>query len=162
MPAPSLESRFVVRLADALCAVMSEADWKRFATLYGLERRIVGHSRFLRSLSWSDPDYSGHVLDLVRELRDDDDNAAFEELVGLPEVQRWFTQNAPDLLSSWQGPPDPLLGAISHSLEEVEATEKSGRLEPAHKRYSISTTRQSSAGDRSDQGAFRIRDEDHS
>lgn len=55
-------------------------------------------------------------------MQRDDDLAAFNELVGQAGVQRWFEENDAQLLAQWQGPKDPLLGAISHSLEEVEAT----------------------------------------
>lgn len=114
------EGRFIVAVATALTRVMDESDWKKFALTHGLEHRIVNHDRFLRSLSWGDPDHDGLVLDLVRDLYRDDEEA-FMELVHVRGVDSWLAGHEPDLLRWWDSTSNPLVTAIAKGLEEVEA-----------------------------------------
>lgn len=112
--------RFIVAVATALTRVMDESDWKKFALTHGLEHRIVRHDRFLRSLRWGDSDHDGLVLDLVRDLYRDDEEA-FLELFHKHGVDSWLSTHKPDLLRWWNSTSDPLVTAIAKGLEEVEA-----------------------------------------
>lgn len=114
-----ISNRYLVSVSDALAACMDEGDWKRFAVLHGYTTRIEHHPRFLRSLSWGDPDYSGHVLDFVREIFENEDWPALDELSNKPQVQRWLKQNANGVLEAWNSRHDPILSAISASLKDV-------------------------------------------
>lgn len=115
-----LSGRFKVKLAEALSRRMDESEWKKFAILHGLAERITEHPRFLRSARWDDPDHEGHVLDLIEHLYDQNP-AALIELFERPSVQRWFRDNDRELIELWNERRDPLISAITHSLEEVEA-----------------------------------------
>ncbi|MET4153366.1 hypothetical protein [Bradyrhizobium sp. RT7b] len=110
----------MLALADALTSVMGESEWKRFGVAQKYSNEIEHHPRFLRSLSWGDPDYGGHVLDLVRVLFEREDTEAIEYLVALPEVIYWLKRNRPAALKQLQPEKnDPLVDAISGGLEEV-------------------------------------------
>jgi hypothetical protein len=116
----ALAGRMKVRMSEALARIMDESDWKKFSTLHGLSRWITDHPRFLRSLSWGDPDHEGHVLDLLNHLFDDDPGA-FNELLNRPDVRTWLKKEDPGLIELWEGSEDPLITALSHSLSDVAA-----------------------------------------
>lgn len=115
-----LIGRFKVCLSEALVRSMDESEWKKLAVLHGLQSQIIENNRFLRSLRWNDPDYDGHVLDLVEYLFNENPDA-FMELFERSDVHYWFTLNAPDILEALEGNPDPLIEAITHSLAETAA-----------------------------------------
>lgn len=114
------KGRFIVAVATAVTRVMDESDWKKFALTHGLEHRIVNHDRFLRSLRWGDPDHDGLVLDLIRDLYRDDEEA-FMALFNTRGVDTWLSKHEPELLNWWNATSDPLVTAIAKGLEEVEA-----------------------------------------
>jgi hypothetical protein len=46
------------------------------------------------------------------------------DLFNRPEVQRWLNRNKPEVLASWKFEKDPLLEALSHSVEELQDSAK--------------------------------------
>lgn len=57
-------------VTDCIVAKFDESDWRRLADDIG-ERDggiIVRHTRLLRSLSWSDPDYEANVREVVEHI----------------------------------------------------------------------------------------------
>ena len=114
------KGRFIIAVSNALTYIMDESDWKKFALAHGLEHRISSHPRFLRSLKWGDPDYEGLVLDLVRDLYNNDEEA-FLELFKIHGVQSWLSQHEPNLLQWWDSNSDPLVTAIAKGLGEVDS-----------------------------------------
>ncbi|MBL4795963.1 MAG: abortive infection family protein [Oleispira sp.] len=117
---PDLYGRFKISISEALSSSMDESDWKKFAIRYGLTSHITDHPRFLRSLSWGDPDYDGHVLDLVEHLSDRN-MPALLDLFERSAVQRALRKIDDELLDIWNNKADPLVTALSHSLDEVNA-----------------------------------------
>jgi hypothetical protein len=115
-----LLGRFKIALSEALAVSMDESEWKKFAVRYGLQGRILGHDRFLRSLQWSDPDHEGHILDLV-ELLSYSNVPALLDLVERPIVKRALKKRDPEILDFWENEADPVVTALSHSLAEVAA-----------------------------------------
>lgn len=115
-----LLGRFKIALSEALAVSMDESEWKKLAVRYGLQDRILGHDRFLRSLQWSDPDHEGHVLDLV-ELLSYSNVPALLDLVERPIVKRALKKRDPEILDIWENEADPVVTALSHSLAEVAA-----------------------------------------
>ena len=113
------KGRFIIAVSTALCRVMDDSDWKKFALAHGLEHRISDHPRFLRSLQWGDPDHDGLVLDLLSDLYRDDEEA-FLELLHKRGVESSLSTHEPDLLQWWNSNSDPLVTAIAKGLEEVE------------------------------------------
>jgi hypothetical protein len=118
-----LPAQFKLGLAEALAATFSESDWKKVSMRYHLQDQIDDHQRFLRALKWNDSDYEGLVLDLIDYLYGTNQGAVID-LFSRDEVQRWLERNKPDVLESWQFEEDPLLAALSHSVEELQDSAK--------------------------------------
>lgn len=116
----ALFGRFKVALSEALAASMDESEWKKFAVLYGLQDRIMGHERFIRSLQWDDQDHEGHVLDLIEQLSYSNVTALLD-LIQRPIVKQAIKRKDPEILDIWENDVDAVIIALSHSLEEVEA-----------------------------------------
>ena len=115
-----LLNRLTVKLTEALVHHMTESDWKKLATLHDLSDRITHHDRFLRSLYWSDPDHEGHVLDLVQFLMRRRQDVVVE-LFERPDIRAWFKRKEPELIELWDHESDPLVTALVHGLNEVDA-----------------------------------------
>ena len=88
-------------------------------------------------MRWDDPDYEGHVIDLVEHLFSYD-QAALAELFRRDDVQRWLKHNDAALIKLWKGEGDPLIAALSHAVEElqtsmtsIDLSEYSGRIQAA-------------------------------
>lgn len=115
---PALYGQFKVALADALIAEFGESDWKRLAITYSLQREIIEHPRFLRSLSWGDEDYAGHVLFLVEHLTFQRESVV-SALMERRDIQGWFGMHQPKMLAVWQAEGDPLVEALADALDEI-------------------------------------------
>jgi hypothetical protein len=109
---------FKVALSEAVAGAMDESDWKKFAIRYGLDDEILSHPRFLRSMQWGDADYEGHVLDLIDHLCSANVPAVFHLMDEVPNVRRNLDQR---ILDAWDGQVDPLVTALSHSLEALDS-----------------------------------------
>lgn len=58
----------VAELATAVARSFTESDWKELAQRVGFRKQVHSHPRLLRSLSWNDSDYAGHVLDMLNAM----------------------------------------------------------------------------------------------
>lgn len=116
-----LARQFRVGLSTAQSKTLDESEWKKIATLHGLEAQITNHPRFLRSMQWNDPDFGGHVIDLVDHLYERHQDVLAEMFLR-DDVQRWLKRNDKDLLELWKGDADPLIAALSHGVEELQAS----------------------------------------
>lgn len=114
---PDLFGEFKVALSEAVASAMDESDWKKFAIRYGLDDEILEHSRFLRSMRWGDPDYEGHVLDLIDHLCSANVPAILHLFDEIPNIRKNLGDH---ILAAWDGEVDPLVTALSHSLEELD------------------------------------------
>lgn len=85
----------ILTIAGAIEATFSTSDWKEIGYLTGMHDWIDGHSRLLRSLSWGDDDYKGHVIDAVAlMIEKDPDN--LKRLVENEQIATWLrTHKAP-------------------------------------------------------------------
>ena len=115
---PVFFGRFKVDFSEAVARSLDESDWKKFAIRFGLNDEILEHPRFLRSLSWRDPDYEGIVLELVDDLCTANVEAV-KHLFDMSDVQDKLDE---DIIKAWNGEADPLIAALSHSFEEVQET----------------------------------------
>lgn len=109
-----------MRLSEAVAVSMDESEWKKFAVMYGLRDNIIAHSRFIRSLQWGDSDYEGHVLELIEQITHTNVPALID-LIERPNVKRALKRKDPEILDIWENDVDPVVTALSHSLEEVAA-----------------------------------------
>lgn len=119
----TLQRKFKVALTEALAARLDESEWKKLAVAEGLESRITHHHRFIRALQFGDPDFEGHVLELVGYLFDHRSEVVVD-LFERDTIQRWFKANARNFIAVWADQPDPVIEALAHSLGEVEAVRR--------------------------------------
>ncbi|MDJ0383228.1 abortive infection family protein [Streptomyces sp. G-G2] len=107
--------KVVLAVAKAAEACFTRGDWLEFGYETGFADEVRNHPRLLRSLDWSDDDYSGHVLDMMegilrppgRKTRrgpyaitdtgiSADNFAVAEKMLDLP---KWLAKNEPRLHS---------------------------------------------------------------
>ena len=62
----------ILIFAKAMEAVFTASEWTEIGYLTGTDEWIDRHPRLLRSLSWGDGDYKGHVLDATAHILDKD------------------------------------------------------------------------------------------
>lgn len=65
----------VISLRERIVAHFDVENWEEVGLLTGLWEMIDDHPRLLRSLSWNDSDYSGHVLPVLRDMARRDPSA---------------------------------------------------------------------------------------
>ncbi len=111
--------KIIVAVAECAASTMDESDWKKFAILYDLAALTTERHRFLRSLSWNDPDHEGMVVELVDHVFINDPDAFFH-IFNNERLQLRFTEKHPEL-SIYFKSNDSLVDAISHSVSELIA-----------------------------------------
>lgn len=92
----------VPALQEAIERTFNEGDWKRLGYATGTYDWIDGHDRLLRSLSWRDSDYGGHVftaLDVI--IRADPANVG--RVLEVPKIRSWLQENKPDIYAQFAG-----------------------------------------------------------
>lgn len=62
------EAQTIADLAELVAGKFTESDWKQLAQRIGFRDKVNRHPRLLRSLSWNDEDYPGHVLDMINAM----------------------------------------------------------------------------------------------
>lgn len=58
----------ILTLAKAIESTFTSSEWTEVGYLTGIDEYIDTHPRLLRSLSWGDSDYKGHVLEAVAKM----------------------------------------------------------------------------------------------
>lgn len=71
--------RALIPIRDKIVSTFSEANWIELATLTDSYSLVHSHPRLLRSLSFGDDDYGGHVLTVLNSMVERD-IANFEEI----------------------------------------------------------------------------------
>lgn len=74
MPADRPSGRKLVALKNQIVKCFNESHWREFGTLTETYEMITDHPRLLRSLSWDDSDYEGHVLEMLKDIIEADPN----------------------------------------------------------------------------------------
>jgi hypothetical protein len=119
---PPADSRrrnaLILALKGAIEAMFSESDWKELGYQTDTQDYISSHPRLLRSLSWGDPDYGGHVLDAI-ELIIERDPANLEILANHPVVAAWIKKNQPDIQHEFFGS-----GGVAQVIQRSEKAAK--------------------------------------
>lgn len=92
MPTKLSENKLIVAISKGAEAVFVPGDWERLALMTDLEE-YLGSTRLLRSLSFGDMDYGGHVVDFVRKVVRSNKTAEFCEF---PQLMAWLEDNSPD------------------------------------------------------------------
>ncbi len=92
-------NELVLALKHAIEATFTPAQfgatqWKELGYATDTREYISNHPRLLRSLSWGDEDYGGHVLDAIEEmLRRNPTN--LQVLLGFDGLAEWIEANEP-------------------------------------------------------------------
>lgn len=66
--------RQLVALKNQIVSGFNESHWRELGALTETFDMVTRHPRLIRSLSWNDPDYEGHVLEMIRDIVDADPN----------------------------------------------------------------------------------------
>lgn len=105
-------NKAILALKRAIEATFDDGKWRELGYLTDSIELIEGHPRLLRSLFWGDPDYGGHILQVLpRILGEDFENLEIvEDFVGLED---WLRMSIPELYAE-------LYGTEPVSLEEIE------------------------------------------
>jgi hypothetical protein len=86
----------ILALARAAESTFSSSEWTEVGYLTATDEWIDRHPRLLRSLSWGDSDYKGHVFDTIAHILDKDE-ANLKRLVGYEPIATWLKTNEPGL-----------------------------------------------------------------
>ncbi|NCO02569.1 MAG: abortive infection family protein [Alphaproteobacteria bacterium] len=86
-------SKLMPVLQKAVLNTFNQGDWKELGFETSSSDLINNHGRLLRSLSWGDPDYEGHIFDVLEEiirLNPDADRI----LLSKDKIKRWIKENS--------------------------------------------------------------------
>lgn len=70
MPSDRPSGRQLVALKDQIVGTFNDSHWRELGTLTDTLELVTRHPRLLRSLSWGDTDYEGHVLETIKDIID--------------------------------------------------------------------------------------------
>lgn len=60
----------LVALKNQVVQGFNESHWRELGAITEMLDAVTGHRRLLRSLSWGDDDYEGHVLEMLKDMID--------------------------------------------------------------------------------------------
>lgn len=109
---PRRRNTLVLALGRAIEAIFDESDWKELSYATDTIDYISSHPRLLRSMSWGDPDYKGHILDTI-ELILKHDPANLQVLLGFRGIEDWLKENEPSIHSEVYAPSIPTVETVS-------------------------------------------------
>ncbi len=97
---PNSRRALILALQRAIKDQFSVGDWKELGYLSGTEDWVSGHSQLLRSLTWGDDDYAGHVFTAIeRMLEQDPENLGI--MLRHEKVMEWMRVNEPSIYSEF-------------------------------------------------------------
>jgi len=133
----------IIALARATQAVFTASEWTEIGYITGTDDYIDAHPRLLRSLSWGDDDYKGHVMDAVAVILDRaPDN--LRHLVQYQPIVDWLAHNDAGALGQLQE--EVTGGEVEHVLPTI--TTDAGLAALADAQALLRTRGPSSAVDR--------------
>jgi hypothetical protein len=164
MPAPpgwrddASADMVILAVGKCLGAMMDRALWLELGLLTGNRDRIQDHPRLLRSLSWGDDDYQGHVYDMTPAVLGETGRASRPKDLGLrfPHLQTvsdflhipaWLAEHEPALHSQvCTGGTAPDATLPDGTVLDAAAT-AAARLEVAEMRRQVDRIRRDFAED---------------
>lgn len=105
-------NKLILALKRAIEARLDHAQWKELGYATDTADWISTHPRLLRSLSWGDPDYGGHVLDAI-EVMLSRDPANLQVLLDFDGLAEWIRDNDPAVYAEVLGGDLPALATIA-------------------------------------------------
>jgi hypothetical protein len=79
----------ILALAAAIQATFSSSEWTEIGYLTSTDEYINRHPRLLRSLTFGDNDYKGHVIDAVAHMIESDETN-LKRLVEYEPITSWL------------------------------------------------------------------------
>lgn len=112
----------LLAIQRAIEATFNDSDWKELGYLTDTHEWIEGHGRLLRSLSWGDSDYPGHVLDAVEHILEHDPGN-LDVLIEHAKIHTWLLKENPGVLTDIGEPaapiPQPALAVSSATVDRA-------------------------------------------
>jgi hypothetical protein len=87
----------ILAIAQAIQETFTSSEWTEIGYLTGTDEWIDRHPRLLRSLSWDDSDYKGHVMDTVAHILDNDPSN-LKQLIEYKPIADWLRDHEPGIL----------------------------------------------------------------
>lgn len=109
---PRRRNTLVLALGRAMEAIFDESDWKELGYATDTIDHISSHPRLLRSMSWGDPDYKGHILDTIEVILKHDP-ANLQVLLGFRGIEDWLRKNEPSIHSEVYAPSIPTVETVA-------------------------------------------------
>ncbi len=123
-------NKTILLIKKAIEATFDSDDWKEIGYSTDTIEWIQEHPRLLRSLTWNDDDYGGHVFDAIGHiLEQNPDN--LETLLNHEGVENWIKKHEPSAYSSLYGgslAPDENLKDAEKASEKIDVEEHIGRI----------------------------------
>lgn len=91
-------NQVILGLQKAIEDTFSDSEWKELGYQTGTQDWISNHPRLLRSLSWGDADYAGHVLDAIEHILEEDPSN-LDALLENDKISARLKDNHPDVLA---------------------------------------------------------------
>lgn len=104
-PDKKKRNQIIIGIKNAIHATFDESMWKDLGYRTGTQDWIASHPRLLRSLSWGDSDYEGHVLDAIEKILEEDPSN-LDELLDTPAIADWLKEKDAASLAGIIGGPD--------------------------------------------------------
>lgn len=125
-------NKLILALKSAIEAAFSESDWKELGYQTDMNDYVSGHPRLLRSLSWGDPDYGGHVLDAVEAMLEQDP-ANLQAIATSAKIATWIKKNKPEVFAEFFGTSSigKAIEKTKKSAEEFDIAQYIKRIEAA-------------------------------
>jgi hypothetical protein len=82
----------ILIISEAIQKTFSSSEWTEIGYITGVDEWIDRHPRLLRSLSWGDEDYKGHVLDAVKYILENDPQN-LGKLLEYKPISSWLKTN---------------------------------------------------------------------
>lgn len=79
----------ILEVKERIVANFTAEDWGELGLRTGYTDLINNHERLLRSLSWNDPDYAGHVQSVLLQI-------ARHDLAALSQIEEFINHKYPD------------------------------------------------------------------
>jgi hypothetical protein len=137
------QNKAIVTFARAVLSTFGSSEWTEIGYLTGTDEWIDKHPRLLRSLSWGDEDYKGHVFEALKHIIKKDP-ANLEILLQYEPIARWIDQNEPAIGAELR---EELSGEGVEHVEPLTSTD-SGLAALADAQALLRTRGPSSAVDR--------------
>ncbi|MEU9263704.1 abortive infection family protein [Streptomyces sp. NPDC048212] len=131
----------ILAVAKATEAKFDRSMWLELALITGTRDRVLAHPRLLRSLDWGDPDYFGHIIEMVPHILGESTGrptphgsaprfpnfTVVEDFLDLPD---WLHKSEPDLYAKLYGGPVPVdvLQAAAAELGITDVDEHAVRI----------------------------------